>query len=1095
MIIKSEPRFFLRKKPIMTRKTRSRIKLMTSLLSLFLLLTIKASAQQPSFTGQPSDATVCEGSTASYSVTATNVNTYHWQIYNSGSNTWSGLSNSSTYSGVHSANLSVVSSTSLDGNIYRCFVYGTSSQYFAISNQVVLNVELLPNVTSNPTQQTINTGGNASFSVSATGTNITYQWQENSGSGWTNLSNTGVYSNVTTNTLDITAAPISMNSNLYRCVVSGKCSPDALSQSAILNVAQPISFNSHPSNATLCEGANTNFSISANNVNTYQWEVYDGASWSSVPASAPYSGTTTATLTITNAPTSIDGYEYRCRIYNPYAQSLTSNAASITINTAPNITSQPIDKIVSTNGNTTFDITATGTSLSYQWQENTGSGWSNISNGGVYSGATTSSLVLTSTPKSMDGYQYRCIISGTCSPIATSNIADLTVTSPPAITAQPVNATVCDGSNTSFSITANNANTYTWQQFDGTNWNNINNGGVFSGATTATLTITGATTSMNGDSYRCVVYNASTQVVISNSASITVDELPKVTDDPSDRSICINGNTTFSVTATGTNITYQWQVDDGNGWTDLTNAGNYNNVTTNILSVSNITLAMDGYEYRCVVSGKCSPSDNSDAAELNVDLPANITNHPADGSICDGSDIDFSVSATGASLKYKWEVNDGNGWTTVSNNSTYSGATTRKLTVTADPTLDQYEYRCIVSGKCSPSETSNPAKITVDLLPGINTQPTAAVICEGTNASYTIVASGTDVDYQWQVNDGSGFTDINDGGIYSGANTDMLHLAKVPHSMNMYEYRCIVSGKCSPDVTSDAVLLEVQLTTEILSNIQADTFCENGSDFIAINTQGVGLNYKWQIDDGTGYVDLTNGGTFSGVNTDILGLTNTPTNIDGQYIRCIVDGVCKSDTTDDIKAVISFKPQVLTPPSNVTTIQGQDAIFSVVTTGTALTYQWQASTGGAYSNINDNAVYTGTKTSQLTITATTEAQNNFTYRCIVKGIPNCQFNNDTSASAVLNVNPPLSVANTTLDAQIALYPNPTSGNYISVRSALNTDLTYSIVDKVGRVITTGEIAKDQQVSQISVEQLPAGIYIITFSEDGNKIQTTRFTKL
>lgn len=1079
----------------MTRKTQSRIKLMTSMLSLFLLLTIKVSAQQPAFTSQPSDATVCEGNTANYSVTATNVNTYHWHIYNSSNNSWSSLTNSSTYSGVNTATLSVVSNSSLDGNIYRCLIFGTTPQYFEISNEVSLNIDLLPNVTADPVQQTIFTGGNASYSVTATGTNLTYQWQENTGSGWNNLSNTGVYSDVTTSTLSITGATLSMNSNLYRCVVSGKCSPASRSQSAILNVALPLSFNSQPSNAIVCEGGNTSFSVSANNVNTYQWEVFDGSNWSAVSSTGIYSGAKSSVLTITGAPLSIQGYEYRCRIYSPYAQNLASNTVSITINTAPAITSQPINSVSSTNGNATFSITATGTALTYQWQENTGSGWTNVSNGGVYSGATTNSLTLTSVPNSMDNYEYRCIVSGTCSPTATSNNAKLTVTSPPAITSHPTNTTICEGSNTTFSVTATNANTYVWQENTGSGWNNINNGGVFSGATTATLTITGATTSMNSNTYRCVVFNASTQIVISNSASITVDELPEVTDHPSDRSICINGNTTFSVTATGTNITYQWQVDDGNGWTDLTNAGNYNDVTTSTLSVSNITLAMDGYEYRCVVSGKCTPADNSDAAELNVDLPANITNHPTDGAICDGSDIDFTVSATGASLKYRWQVNDGSGWTNISNNSTYSGATTRELTVTADPTLDQYEYRCVVTGKCSPSETSTAAKITVDILPGINTQPTPATVCEGTNASYTIAADGTDLDYQWQVNDGSGFTDINDGGMYSGTSTDALNLTNVPYSMNMYEYRCIVSGKCSPDVTSDAVLLEVQLTTEVLSNIKADTFCENGSDFIAINTQGVGLSYKWQLDDGTGYTDLTNGGTFSGVNTDILSLTNAPTSIDGQYIRCIVNGVCKSDTTEDIKAVISYKPQVVTPPSNVTTIQGQDATFSVVTTGTALTYQWQSSTGGAFSNINDNAVYNGTKTSQLTIKSTTEAQNNFTYRCIVKGIPNCQFNNDTSSSAVLNVNPPLSVGSTTLDAQIALYPNPTSGNYVSVRSDLNTDLTYSIVDKVGRVITTGEIAKDQQVSQISVEQLPAGIYIITFSEDDNKIQTTRFTKL
>lgn len=1076
----------------MRHQTRSFNKLKASLLSLFLLLTITATAQQPAFTGQPTDATVCEGSTASYSVTATNVNTYHWQIFD-GTN-WTNLSNTAPYSGVHTATLSVTSSASLSGNIYRCFVYSVNTQY-AISNQVTLNVDLLPSVTSNPSAQTINTGGNAQYSVAATGTNLTYQWQENSGSGWVNLTNGGVYSNVTTTTLDITGAPITMNGNLYRCEVSGKCAPAVVSQSAILNVAAPLSFNSHPGNVTICEGSNTTFSVSANNVNTYSWEYYNGTTWVKVPTSAPYSATTSASLIITNAPASISGTQYRCRIYNPYSISIVSNSATITVETAPQITAQPIDEVVSTNANASYSVSTTGSNLTYQWQENTGSGWANLTNGGIYSNVTTSTLNLTSTPKAMDGYQYRCIVSGSCTPNVTSNTANLTVTSPPSFTSHPTDVTVCDGGTVSYSVTANNANTYFWQYYDGSNWITVSNGGIYSGATSATLTITGVTTSMSGYIFKCGIYNASTQYAASNTASLTVDALPSVTSNPSDRSICIGTSTTFGITATGKDITYQWQLDDGSGWINLTNAGAYSNVNTNTLTVSNVTLAMDGYEYRCVVSGKCSPSDNSAAAELSIDLPPHITNQPADASVCDGSDITFTVSATGAGLKYQWQVDDGTGFANVANNSTYSGAKTSTLTVTSSTSLDQYQYRCVVSGKCTPGETSTAATITVDELPAITSQPSPSVLCEGTNTSLTLTATGKDIAYQWQVDDGSGFADITDGTIYSGATTNTLNLTAVPYGMNMYQYRCVVSGKCSPDVTSDIVDINVQLTTEVLTNITADTFCENATDFIPMSAQGVSLSYKWQINNGSGYVDLASGGIYSGVNTNILGLTNIPTSLDGQYIRCIVNGNCKSDTSKDIKAVISFKPEVVAQPTNVTTIQGQDATFSIVSSGTAVTYQWQASSGSAFSNINDNAIYSGTRTSQLTITSTTEAQNNFTYRCIVMGVAECQFNNDTSSVAILNVNPPLSVSNTTANSQIALYPNPVSGNYVSVRSDLNKDLSYTIMDKVGKTLATGEITKDQQVNQVDVTHLPSGIYIITFSEDGNKIQTTRFTKL
>ncbi|MBL7727639.1 MAG: hypothetical protein JNM68_08140 [Dinghuibacter sp.] len=48
----------------------------------------------------------------------------------------------------------------------------------------------------------------------------------------------------------------------------------------------------------------------------------------------------------------------------------------------------------------------------YQWQENTGSGFVNITNGGNYSGTTTLALQLTAIPAAWAGYQYRCVVDG-----------------------------------------------------------------------------------------------------------------------------------------------------------------------------------------------------------------------------------------------------------------------------------------------------------------------------------------------------------------------------------------------------------------------------------------------------------------------------------------------------------------------------------------------------------------------------------------------------------------------------------------------------------------------------------------------------------
>jgi Metallo-peptidase family M12 len=57
-----------------------------------------------------------------------------------------------------------------------------------------------------------------SFATTIVGTN--YQWQVNNGSGYVNINNDAVYSNVTTNTISITNAPLPFFTNDYRCEIT-----------------------------------------------------------------------------------------------------------------------------------------------------------------------------------------------------------------------------------------------------------------------------------------------------------------------------------------------------------------------------------------------------------------------------------------------------------------------------------------------------------------------------------------------------------------------------------------------------------------------------------------------------------------------------------------------------------------------------------------------------------------------------------------------------------------------------------------------------------------------------------------------------------
>ncbi len=110
----------------------------------------------------------------------------------------------------------------------------------------------------------------------------------------------------------------------------------------------------------------------------------------------------------------------------------------------------------------------------------------------------------------------------------------------PGITSQPTNqSNVCPGDSISFSVTANFATAYQWQESidGGTNFTDIVNGGVYSNATTATLNIAGVTLSMNNYGYRCVISNEYGSVT-SDTATLTTDyEKPTITSTHNDQQI------------------------------------------------------------------------------------------------------------------------------------------------------------------------------------------------------------------------------------------------------------------------------------------------------------------------------------------------------------------------------------------------------------------------------------------------------------------------------------------------------------------------------------------------------------------------------
>ena len=112
---------------------------------------------------------------------------------------------------------------------------------------------------------------------------------------------------------------------------------------------------------------------------------------------------------------------------------------------------------------------------------------------------------------------------------SSTTTATITVNPKPSITRQPANTTKLVTQSAIFTVNATGLVTgYQWQQLssaNGATWVNLtNSNGKIIGANTSTLTVTGVTQSMNRFKYRCIVTGQCSPAVISNSATLTIQQ-------------------------------------------------------------------------------------------------------------------------------------------------------------------------------------------------------------------------------------------------------------------------------------------------------------------------------------------------------------------------------------------------------------------------------------------------------------------------------------------------------------------------------------------------------------------------------------------
>ncbi len=436
-----------------------------------------------------------------------------------------------------------------------------------------------------------------------------------------------------------------------------------------------------------------------------------------------------------------------------------------------------------------------------------------------------------------------------------------------AITQQPADQRVTSGSGATFRVAANGAASFQWQRLGAdSQWADI------AGATGADLVLTGLTEADNGRQYRAMV-KAGTVVLTSSAAtlSVTPPAPAGVAVQPSDVQARVGQAPSFSVTASGTNVAYQWQSSvDGIAWTDVAGAA------TETLTLPTATLADSGKLYRVVVRNNLA-SVTSRAVTLSV-LPAlakpQFTAQPQDRSVNAGQSATFTATASGEPTPtLQWETSlDGQSWASV------AGATTATLVVANVVKADDGRRYRAVATNTQGSETSAIARLTIApaVLPTLVREPQPVEVLQSKSAAFEVQASGNPTPtYQWQVSldDGKTFANIN------GATGMRLELQTTVDADDGKLFRVVASNLAGDLVSSAARLTLLRLPVVILQ--PKDVVSGVSRPAVTLTVAGTGKpapTVQWQAskDDGASYQDI--GGATA------ASYTWSPTNADDRQL-------------------------------------------------------------------------------------------------------------------------------------------------------------------------------------------------------------------
>ena len=309
------------------------------------------------------------------------------------------------------------------------------------------------------------------------------------------------------------------------------------------------------------------------------------------------------------------------------------------------------------------------------------------SDGVMQTGVTGSPATRTVSPAMTTTYTVTAIADANFASGSSSGSATVTVNANPNATITAPLAVCANATgNTATVPDAGTGAMYTWT---------ITGGTITAGQNTRNITWTAGAA---GAAMLSVTVKNSAGCSANSSTSVTINPATAIVTQPQALTVCVGQPATFSVNATGTNLSYQWRK----GGIDITGA------TNSTFTIPAVTSA-DAGSYTVVVTGECG-TVTSTARTLTVRTPPTVTTQPEDQFVAPGATPSFTAAATGTSpITRQWQVSTDNGatWTNI------AGATAATLTLPAATLADSgKQYRVQFTNICS-TVNSDAALLTV----------------------------------------------------------------------------------------------------------------------------------------------------------------------------------------------------------------------------------------------------------------------------------------------------------------------------------------------------------------------------------------------